>query len=178
MQVSQPRKKKYILRAIVIIACIMLLTLVCAAMFAVGTTQLAIDYLEQHQTEATVDYRYHLPPAAKIIEAKADSADVFGDFSMSAAFTLPDEELEELLKKGFDWFYPMRKGYVSDRNWITSTLPQKILEVNEIPRLHLENGPKDSIIYTYLYEWVDGGWWRLVIVDREKNLVYYYRESW
>jgi hypothetical protein len=58
--------------------------------------------------EATVDYTYYLPPEAQIVEAKADTADIFGDFSMCASFRLSDQEMNRLREEGLDWFPPMR----------------------------------------------------------------------
>ena len=42
----------------------------------------------------------------------------------------------------------------------------------------LDSGPDDSEAYRYLYKRIEGGQWRLFVVNEEEGLGYYYRVSW
>jgi hypothetical protein len=126
--------------------------------------------------DATVDYTRYLPPEAAIISAKADAPDIFGDFTMCAAFQLRDQEMHRLREEGLDWFPPIRGDDRSDnRTWQKGTLSESTISfINEM----LGTGLKESDTYTYIDEWVDGGWNRLLVIDEENEIVYYLRVTW
>jgi hypothetical protein len=126
--------------------------------------------------DETVDYTYYLPPEAEIVEARAGTADIFGDFSMCASFRLSDQEMIRLRDEGLNWFPPMRGDDLADNAaWKEGVLSESvILRVSEM----LDTGPGESIIYTYIDEWSDRDWHRLLIIDEESEIVYYCRETW
>ena len=121
---------------------------------------------------------YKLPDAAKVIEEHESSSDFQGDFSYCARFTLEEDKLEALRREGFDWFAPIREGHVSTKDWAAGVLPYNIAALINGLDVRLASGPSTSASYTYLYEWVDGGFWRLVAIDEKEKTVYYYRVSW
>ena len=108
---------------------------------------------------------YKLPTAARIIEAQQSSADMFGDYSYCAKFKLSDAELAALRKQGFGWFPQIKEGYVSKATWGKARLPSNVVHLIEGLDVHLKSGPEPSAQYSHLYEWVDGGFWRLIAID-------------
>ena len=125
--------------------------------------------------QETADYRYALPIAADIIEGKADVADLFGDYSMCASFTLPEAELQSLRQEGLNWFPAVRKDYISKSDWYVGTLmPNQIKDVSFM----LDEKPDANATYSYISEDVEGGWWRAVAINEDSKIVYYCRVSW
>jgi hypothetical protein len=74
---------------------IALVVLTCVGIYATRPSTLSPPQFELPQE--TVDYIHHLPPAAEIVEARTDVADIFGDFSLGASFRLPSTEVDELV---------------------------------------------------------------------------------
>ena len=126
-------------------------------------------------SDKPVDYK--LPAPAEILEQHASSVDFFGDYSYYASFELPDSEIGELIEKGFDWVTSDGRRIPSEGKpeWKTGPLPENIFERIDGA---LSSGPDSSTTYRYLYYYVEGGQWRLFVIDEEKGIVYYYRVSW
>ena len=128
--------------------------------------------------QVTVDYTYALPPAVDIIEGKADVADIFGDYSMCASFTLSEPDLQALRRQGLNWFPSLRAGYNSESDWSMGTLTQERSDRFDYIGFMLDNKPDPNNTYSYIREDVDGGWQRAVAINEESKVVYYCRISW
>jgi len=121
---------------------------------------------------------YKLPDAANMIEEQQSACDMHGDFSYCAKFTLSEADMKSLRKQGFAWFPQIKEGHVSKAGWATGALPENVAHLVNGLDIHLKSAPKSSTQYSYLYEWVDGGFWRLITIDDTEKVVYYYRVSW
>ncbi|HUW55115.1 MAG TPA: hypothetical protein VMZ92_00620 [Planctomycetota bacterium] len=123
------------------------------------------------------DERYELPAAAEIVEKDVGTSDFHGDFDYCARFALSETELDKLRGSGFNWA-PMRKGFTSKAQWQQGVLPKEVMGLMSNLDVRLKDAPQGGASYTYLYEWVDGGWWRLFVIDEKTKVVYYYRCTW
>jgi hypothetical protein len=129
--------------------------------------------------EDTTPVEYQLPEAAEIIEERSSPSDFFGDYSYAASFRLPSSEINNLTEKGFDWVTTDgRQLSMEGTQWEVGILPEEILRQIRADYIRLNDAPDDNVVYKYLYRYVEGGQWRLFVIDVEQGKVYYYRSSW
>ena len=120
----------------------------------------------------------HTPEGVKIIEEQISSSDHFGDYSYCVRIKINKKQLKELKQKGFSWFPAHIEKNLSPPNWKNAKIPEDIISLVNGLDVHLDNPPKGNKIYEYIYQWKDGGFWRLVVIDQEGSEVYYYRVTW
>lgn len=128
--------------------------------------------------QVTAAYTYVLPASVNIIEGKANVADIFGDFSMCASFTLSESDMQALRRQGLNWFPAVKKGYASESNWSTGTYTEAISGIYGHIGYMLDDKPDPKDTYSFIKEDVDGGWQRTVGIDENTKVIYYCRITW
>ena len=139
-------------------------------------------------------YRYHtspsthldfdLPPSAKVLQQKIGSSDHFGDYSYYLAFQVSEPDLKALCERDFWWMTLTRPDgrpahYTAPpAKWRRGPLPDDVVHFMKQLAVYTEDGPRESVSYRYLFREVDGGWWRLLVVDEQRKTVYYYRVTY
>lgn len=123
-----------------------------------------------------------LPPSAQIIEEAEGSADFHGDRSLAISFSVSPQDAQALSRTQYPWMTeidpPLPADWRQDTcSWQTGPLPVEVRTLIRGLDVHL-NAPPPSGNYAYLFRWVDGGWWRLLAIDRRTNICYYYHVTW
>lgn len=121
---------------------------------------------------------YTMPAAAQIIDQYTSKADFFGDFDYCATFRVSDAEYDRLLLNGFNWIY-MGRGSTTPTphvpHWAYGS--QAALPLGNSCLSGLQPGFQDSTTYRFLLEEGED-WRRLLIVDEQQKIIFYYRSSW
>ena len=137
-------------------------------------------------TGPAVHLDFELPASAEVLEQHAGPCDFHGDYTYCISFRLSQADLRGFQKRQFWWMVsrrpdrpdPPAASAAPPAQWTTGPLPDDVLHFMGELKVHLAKGPEPSTSYRYVVREVEGGWWRLLVVDQDSRTVYYYRKTW
>lgn len=123
-----------------------------------------------------------LPPSAVIIENVEGPSDFHGDRSTCMSFRVSPQDAQQLIRTQYQWMNSIDTSLPAGWEqapcrWQAGNMDSRIRGFITGLDAHLAAPPPNSM-YDYVFRWVDGGWWRLLAIDRQTNIVYYYYVTW
>jgi hypothetical protein len=121
---------------------------------------------------------YTMPAGTQFIDQYSSPSDFFGDFIYCASFRLSESELDNLTSKGFDWIQAKSSvtATLGIPNWQTGRVP---LEIPDSPCDNLKPWLNEAKTYRYLFAKGErNDWMRLLAIDEQEEIIFYFRGSW